>query len=101
MSLTEMYNQLLDEIVLPNGIYSVFVELIMSLMFYDEEDVIIRYGGEPYKQTALKKIIQKCDPRLSIFYNLNSNAMALILRDEHKILGAKHMLSGLITPYKK
>lgn len=101
LTIQEMYNQLLDEIVLPNGIYSIFIELIMSLMYYDEEDVIVRYGGEPYKQTALKKIIQKCDPRLSVFYNLNANAMALILRDEHKILGAKHMLSGLITPYKK
>lgn len=101
LPLNEMYNQLLDEIVLPNGIYSIFIELIMSLMFYDENDIIIRYGGEPHHQTALKKIIQKCDPRLSIFYNLNANAIALILRDEHKILGAKHMLSGLITPYKK
>ena len=96
MPMQEMYQKLLDEIVLPNGIMSVYVELIMSLLFFDENGVMCRYGGEPDHQIALKNIIRKCDPRLSIFYNFNLSAIAQILKDSDKILGAEHMYSDML-----
>ena len=96
MPMQEMYQKLLEEIVLPNGIMSVYVELIMSLLFFDENGVMCRYGGEPDHQIALKNIIRKCDPRLSIFYNFNLSAIAQILKDSDKILGAEHMYSDML-----
>lgn len=101
MSPEDMYEALLDEIVLPNGILSIYIELIMSIMFFDEDDVMIRYGGEPDHQTAIKNIIIKCDPRLTIFYTFNPSAVANILSDGHKILGADHMYSDLLKVYNK
>lgn len=101
MSPEEMYEALLDEIVLPNGILSIYIELIMSIMFFDEDDIMIRYGGEPDHQTAIKNIIIKCDPRLTIFYTFNQSAVANILKDGHKILGADHMYSDLLKVYNK
>lgn len=94
MSLQEMYSKLLQEIVLPNGIFSIYIELIMSLLYYDEDDVMLRYGKEPYSQVSIDNVITKCDPKLSIHYNLNENAISNILRFSDRKLGAEHMLSN-------
>ena len=60
-----------------------------------------RYGGEPDHQIALKNIIGTCDPKLTIFYNFNSTAVAKILKDSNKILGAEHMYSNMLKLFDK
>ena len=101
MSQEEMYKKLLQEIILPNGILSIYVELVMSILFFDENGVMCRYGGEPDHQIALKNIIGTCDPKLTIFYNFNSTAVAKILKDSTKILGAEHMYSNMLKLFDK
>ena len=101
MSPEEMYKKLLQEIILPNGILSIYVELVMSILFFDENGVMCRYGGEPDHQIALKNIIGTCDPKLTIFYNFNSTAVAKILKDSNKILGAEHMYSNMLKLFDK
>ena len=101
LSVTEMYKKLLDEIILPNSILSIYVELVMSILYFDENDVMCRYGGEPDHQIALKNIIKKCDPRLGIHYNFNKATVSQILKDSNKILGAEHMYSNMLKLYNK
>ena len=101
LPITEMYKKLLDEIILPNGILSIYVELVMSILYFDENGVMCRYGGEPDHQIALKNIIKKCDPRLGIHYNFNKAAVSQILKDSKKILGAEHMYSDMLKLYDK
>ena len=101
MTEQEMYKKLLQEIILPNGILSIYVELIMSILFFDENGVMCRYGSEPNHQIALKNIIGTCDPKLTIFYNFNSTAVAKILKDSNKILGAEHMYSNILKLFDK
>lgn len=101
MSPNEMYKRLLDEIILPNGILSIYVELVMSILFFDENGVMCRYGGEPDHQIALKNIIKNCDPRLAIYYNFNPTAVAQILKDSGKVLGAEHMYSDALKLFDK
>ena len=101
MQPSEMYKRLLDEIILPNGILSIYVELVMSILFFDENGVMCRYGGEPDHQIALKNIIKNCDPRLAIYYNFNPTAVAQILKDSGKVLGAEHMYSDALKLFDK
>ena len=101
MSETEMYKKLLEEIVLPNGIMSIYIELVMSLLFFDKDGVMCRYGGDPHYQIALKNIIKKCDPRLTIFYNFNLSAIAQVLKDGDKVLGADHMYSDMLKLFDR
>lgn len=101
MSQEEMYKKLLEEIILPNGILSIYVELVMSILFFDENGVMCRYGGEPDHQIALKNIIKNCDPRLAIYYNFNASAVAQILKESDKILGAEHMYSSMLKLFDK
>lgn len=101
LSEQEMYKKLLQEIILPNGILSIYVELVMSILFFDENGVMCRYGGEPDHQIALKNIIGNCDPKLTIFYNFNATAVAKILKDSNKILGAEHMYSNMLKLFDK
>ena len=95
----DMYSQLLDEVVLPNGILSIYIELIISLLYYDENGTIMRYGGEAYTQIALKHVIIKSDPRLTIYYTFNASAISHILKDSHKRLGASHMYNDLLKVF--
>ena len=101
MDPVDMYKKLLDEIIIPNGILSIYVELVMSILFFDENGVMCRYGGEPDHQIALKHIIRKCDPRLAIYYNFNASAVAQILRYSDRILGAEHMYSSMLKLFDK
>ena len=98
---TEMYKKLLEEIILPNGILSIYVELVMSILFFDVNGVMCRYGGEPDHQIALKNVIKKCDPRLAIFYNFNPTAVAHILKENKNILGAEHMYSPMLKLFDR
>ena len=101
LPVTEMYKKLLEEIILPNGILSIYVELVMSILFFDENGVMCRYGGEPDHQIALKNIIKNCDPRLGIHYNFNKAAVSSILKDSKKILGAEHMYNDMLKLYDR
>ena len=75
--------------------------LVMSILFFDENGVMCRYGGEPDHQIALKNIIKNCDPRLAIYYNFNPTAVAQILKDSGKVLGAEHMYSDALKLFDK
>ena len=96
---SEMYEILLEQIILPNGILSIYVELIISLLYFDENDIQIRYGGEPDHQVAIKNIVNKIDPTLNIYYNFNEKSVANIHASMEKKLGAEHMLSILLKQH--
>ena len=96
---SEMYDILLEQIILPNGILSIYVELIISLLYFDENDIQIRYGGEPDHQVAIKNIVNKIDPTLNIYYNFNEKSVANIHASMEKKLGAEHMLSILLKQH--
>ncbi|MFA7127905.1 MAG: hypothetical protein WC136_01910 [Sphaerochaeta sp.] len=72
----EMYNFLLDNVVLPNSILSIFIELIISILYYDEDGVMARYSQKPIDhQIALKNVINNLDPKLNIFHNFSDTAI--------------------------
>ena len=96
MSPIDMYNILLEQIILPNGILSIYVELIISLLYFDKNDTPLRYGGEPDHQVAIKNIVNKIDPTLNIYYNFNEKSVSYIHASADKRLGAEHMLSMLL-----
>jgi DNA-directed RNA polymerase beta' subunit len=97
----EMYNILRDEIILPNGILSIYVELIISILFYDETGQMIRYSSfsEPTQQVALKNVIDKLDPKLSIFHNFSNRAINKIYTSKTDN-NLEHMFFSLINCYK-
>ena len=76
ISINDMYNFLLDNVVLPNGILSIFIELVISILYYDENNVMIRYSKLPIDhQIALKTVIDRLDPKLAIFHNFSNKAI--------------------------
>lgn len=99
ISITEMYDFLLDNVVLPNGILSIFIELVISILYYDEDGVMIRYSDKPVDhQIALKTVIDKLDPKLAIFHNFSNKAINRIYTtkiDED----LDHMYFDLISCY--
>ena len=99
ISVPDMYNFLLDNVVLPNGMLSIFIELVISILYYDEHDVMIRYSKlEPDHQVALKNVIDKLDPKLAIFHNFSNKAINRIYTT--KIDGnLDHMYFDLINCY--
>lgn len=100
LSIEEMYYKLCDNIIFPNGIYSYLIELIISMMYYDEDGILLRYSDKPaYKQIAIKNIISSLDPRLTIFYKLTNNAIYNILTSD-KFETVDHMYYDLLRHYK-
>ena len=99
ISIEDMYNFLLENIILPNGILSIYVELVISLLYYDEDDIMIRYSKKsPDHQTALKHVIDKLDPKLAIFHNFSNKAINRIYTT--KVSGnLDHMYFDLINCY--
>ena len=67
--------------------------------YFDENDIQIRYGGEPDHQVAIKNIVNKIDPTLNIYYNFNEKSVANIHASMEKKLGAEHMLSILLKQH--
>jgi hypothetical protein len=94
-----LYDKLF-EIIENNNILSVYLELIISLLYYDEDDILYRYSKkEPKSQTALKSIIEHLDPKLGIFYNFNNRIISKIYN--HKSIGEiPHMYHDLLEIYK-
>ena len=77
---TELFT-LLQEVIEQNNILSVYLELIISLLYYDEDGILYRYSNkEISNQVALKNIIEVLDPKLGIFYNF-SNIFNIVFID--------------------
>jgi hypothetical protein len=94
----ELYNQLLH-VIEENNILSVYLELIISLLYYDEDGILYRYTDKPLKyQTALKNIIEVLDPKLSIFYNFSNRVISKIY-NHHEIGKIDHMYYDLLEVY--
>jgi hypothetical protein len=94
----ELYKQL-ELVIEQNGILSVYLELIISLLYYDEDGILYRYTDkDPYSQVALKNIIEVLDPKLSIFYNFSNRIISKIYN--HESLGhIDHMYHDLLDVY--
>jgi hypothetical protein len=75
--------------------------MILSLIFYDEDDNICKYSDKPAcTQIALKNIIEKLDPKLSIFYNFSNRAIANVYKNENAgTEGTGHMYNELLEMY--
>ncbi len=98
----DIYNTFdkLIEISDSNGILNIYFELVMSLLYYDEDNVLLRYTDkEPVKQLALKDIIDNIDPKLNIFYNFSSSTLNKIY-SKKDIKEVNHMYNDLIKIYK-
>jgi len=96
----EMYYKLCENIIFPNKIYSYLIELIISMMYYDEDGVLSRYSSkQDYKQFAIKNIISNLDPRLTIFYKLTDSSITNILTT-NKFEEINHMYYDLLKYYK-
>jgi len=75
----------LQLVIEQNNILSVYLELIISLLYYDEDGVLYRYSNkEPDSQIALKNIIEVLDPKLSIFYNFSNRIISKIYNHQSK-----------------
>lgn len=83
ITIEEMYQFLCENIVFPNGIYSLLIELIISILYY-YDNTPLRYAGKYNRQIALGKIIETLDPKLSIFYNFNKTAISKIYQNNGK-----------------
>jgi len=90
----------LELVIEQNDILSVYLELIISLLYYDEDGVLYRYTSkEPHSQIALKNIIEVLDPKLSIFYNFSNRIISKIYN--HTSVGhIDHMYRDLLDIYK-
>jgi hypothetical protein len=95
---TVLYDKL-EMVIEQNDILSVYLELIISLLYYDEEGVLYRYTDkELSSQIALKNIIEVLDPKLSIFYNFSNRIISKIYN--HKSIGhIDHMYRDLLDNY--
>jgi len=96
---SELYNQL-STVIEQNGILSVYLELIISLLYYDDEGVLYRYTDkEPTTQVALKNIVEVLDPKLSIFYNFSNRIISKIYNKD--VVGhVDHMYHDLLDVYE-
>lgn len=95
----DLYNILRESIIMPNNIFSIFVELLLSIIFFDEDDVMIRYSDKPInKQYAIKNIINLLDPSLNIFYGFNDSKISDCYKHENKE-NLPHMYFDLLNIY--
>jgi len=98
----EIYNSLI-EVITQNNLLSIYFEMILSLIFYDEDENICKYSDKPAtSQIALKNIIEKLDPKLSIFYNFSNRAIASVYKNENSDISngdTKHMYNELLEMY--
>ena len=96
----EVFNELVN-ISDENGIFNIYFELVLSLLFYDEDNVLYRYSktNNIAFQLSLKEIINNIDPKLSIFYNFSNKNLKNIYskKDSFKV---DHMYRDLIALYK-
>lgn len=94
-----LYDEL-ELVIEQNGILSVYLELIVSLLYYDEDGILLRYSDkDPHTQIALKNIIEMLDPKLSIFYNFSNRIISKIYNHETKG-HIDHMYHDLLEIYR-
>ena len=94
-----LYNEL-EIVIEQNGILSTYLELIISLLYYDEDGVLYRYTDkEPTTQVALKNIIEMLDPKLSIFYNFSNRVISKIYTKQGSDK-VEHMYHDLLDIYR-
>jgi len=95
----EIYDKLIN-VSDETDIFNVYFELVLSLIFYDEDDVLYRYSDKPIvKQFALKDVINNIDPKLTIFYNFGNKTIQKIFTSR-KNESVDHMYRDLINIYK-
>jgi len=94
----EIYQELVP-IISQNGILSIYFELILSLIFYDEDGVLIKYTDKPIaNQIVLKSIIEQLDPKLSIFYNFSDRAISNVYKAKYSNT-TNHMYNEILDLY--
>jgi len=99
INITQSFLDLM-EISSYNGILNIYFELVLSLLFYDEDNILYRYSDkEMDKQLALKDVIENIDPKLSIFYNFSNKTIKKIFSKKHDVY-VDHMYRDLIDIYK-
>jgi hypothetical protein len=89
----------LELVIEQNGILSIYLELIISLLYYDEDGLLYRYTDKDIdNQIALKNIIEVLDPKLSLFYNFSNRVISKIYN--HTPKGhIDHMYHDLLEIY--
>lgn len=94
-----LYDEL-ELVIEQNNILSIYLELIISLLYYDEDGVLYRYTDKKVdNQIALKNIIEVLDPKLSIFYNFSNRIISKIYN--HESVGhIDHMYHDLLEIYR-
>jgi hypothetical protein len=96
----EMYSKVIDVVFEGAYLLSVYVEVILSALFFDEEMNAARYSDNPiHYQVPLKSVIHTLDPKLSVFYKLNNQALKNIYTGNSKY-ELDHMMYNLIDNYK-
>jgi hypothetical protein len=96
----EIYKFLKNEIIMPNDILSIYVELIIGILFYDEDGIMIRYSDKEINfQLALKNVISHIDPRMSFFYGFNDGKISDCYDAETEGTVLKHMYQDLTDIY--
>jgi len=97
-SINDIYGNLV-EVITQNNILSIYFEMILSLLFYDEDGLLIRYSDkEIVKQVALKNVIEQLDPKLSIFYNFSNRAISNVYKAKFSE-GTTHMYNDILDIY--
>lgn len=100
ISPTEMYNFLKNEIIMPNDILSIYVELLISILFYDEDGIMIRYSDKPiFQQIALKNVVAHIDPKMSFFYGFNDGKISDCYDSDVTNNNLDHMYQDLTDVY--
>ena len=94
------YEKIVDIVFEGAYLLSVYIEVIMSALFYDENMDSIRYSNQPpVYQVPLKSVIHTIDPKLSVFYKLSNNALKNIYQGDSKY-ELDHMMYELMRCYR-
>ncbi len=96
---SDLYDKL-EHVIEQNGILSTYLELVISLLYYDEDGTLLRYSDKKVdNQVALKNIIEILDPKLGIFYNFSNRIISKIYNRDVKE-PVDHMYNDLIDVYR-
>ena len=96
----KFYEKIVDIVFEGAYLLSVYMEVIMSALFYDSEMNSIRYSNEePHYQVPLKSVVHTIDPKLTVFYKLSNNALKNIYQGENKY-NLDHMMYELMSCYR-
>jgi len=96
----EFYSKIIDITFEGAYLLSVYIEVIISALFYDENFESTRYSDKaPVQQVPLKSVIHTIDPKLSIFYKLSNSALKNIYKGNNKY-NLDHMVYELMRCYR-